>query len=177
MAEIDDIMTHVRAGRNFLLSGGAGSGKTHTLVGVIRRILEENPSKHIACITYTNAAADEINRRVNHPNVTVSTIHDFLWENIKHYQLQLKKLLAQLVNDPDSPVQMRGVEHIEDDYFLSPEIERIDYKEYLQISKGVMMKLFIWQRRCFWKIRNSAVWCQTVTHLFSSMNIRTLNGK
>ena len=138
MAVIDDIMTHVRAGRNFLLSGGAGSGKTHTLVGVIRSALEENPSKHIACITYTNAAADEINRRVNHPNVTVSTIHDFLWENIKHYQPQLKILLAQLVNDPDCPVQMRGVEHVEDNYFFGPDIERIDYKEYLQISKGII---------------------------------------
>ena len=138
MAEIDDIMAHIRAGQNFLLSGGAGSGKTHTLVGVIRGILAEYPSKHIACITYTNAAADEINRRVNHPNVTVSTIHDFLWENIKHYQPQLKSLLASLINDPDCPIQMRGVEHIEDDYFFNPEIERIDYKEYLQINKGII---------------------------------------
>lgn len=138
MAVIDDIMVHIRAGQNFLLSGGAGSGKTHTLVGVIRGILAEYPSKHIACITYTNAAADEINRRVNHPNVTVSTIHDFLWENIKHYQPQLKTLLAALINNPDCPIQMRGVEHIEDDYFFNSEIERIDYKEYLQISKGII---------------------------------------
>ena len=138
MAVIDEIMGHIRAGQNFLLSGGAGSGKTHAQVGVIRGILAEYPSKHIACITYTNAAADEINRRVNHPNVTVSTIHDFLWENIKHYQPQLKSLLAALINEPDCPIQMRGVEHIEDDYFFNPEIERIDYKEYLQISKGII---------------------------------------
>ena len=100
MDVLQEIMEHIHAGHNFLLSGGAGSGKTHTLVGVIRGIVESYPSKHIACITYTNAAADEITRRVNHSNVTVSTIHDFLWDNIKQYQDQLRRQLAILVNDP-----------------------------------------------------------------------------
>lgn len=138
MAVIDEILAHIRAGRNFLLSGGAGSGKTHTLVGVIRSIVDNYPSCHIACITYTNAAADEINRRVNHPNVSVSTIHDFLWDNIKQYQEQLKRQLAVLVNDPECPIQIRGVDHVGEDYFFNPEIERIDYKEYLQLNKGIV---------------------------------------
>lgn len=138
MTELEDIMGHVRAGHNFLLSGGAGCGKTHTLVGVLREIVSEYPSKHIACITYTNAAADEINRRVNHPNVTVSTIHDFLWANISPYQPQLKRVLATLINDPDCSITMRGVEHIEDDYFFGHDIESIEYKEYLQLSKGIV---------------------------------------
>lgn len=138
MAEIDDIMTCIRNGRNFLLSGGAGCGKTHTLVSVLRNIVAENPSKHIACITYTNAAADEINSRVNHPNVTVSTIHDFLWANISYYQPQMKRILASLVNAPDCSIKIRGVEHIDDNYFFGNEIESIEYKEYLQLSKGVV---------------------------------------
>lgn len=138
MAELEDIMTHIRAGHNFLLSGGAGCGKTHTLVGVLRGIVAEYPSKHIACITYTNAAADEINRRVNHPNVTVSTIHDFLWANISHYQPQLKRVLATLVNDPECSITMRGVEHIDEDYFFGNDIENIEYKEYLQVNKGIV---------------------------------------
>lgn len=138
MAVIEEILGHVHAGKNFLLSGGAGSGKTHTLVGVIRRVVNEYPSSHISCITYTNAAADEINRRVNHPNVSVSTIHDFLWENIKQYQEQLKHQLTKLVNDPDCPIQVKGVDRIEEGYFFKPEIERIDYKEYLKLSKGII---------------------------------------
>lgn len=138
MAVLEEIMDHISAGNNFLLSGGAGAGKTHTLVGVIRSIVEKYPSKHIACITYTNAAADEITSRVNHPNVSVSTIHDFLWDNIKQYQNQLRHQLAILVNDPDCPIQVRGVEHVENDYFFNPEIERIDYKEYLQLNKGIV---------------------------------------
>ena len=31
---IDEVMKHVNAGHNFLLSGGAGSGKTYTLAKV-----------------------------------------------------------------------------------------------------------------------------------------------
>ncbi len=138
MDVLKEIMEHIHAGHNFLLSGGAGSGKTHTLVGVIRGIVESYPSKHIACITYTNAAADEITRRVNHSNVTVSTIHDFLWDNIKQYQDQLRRQLAILVNDPECPIQVRGSDSVDEEYFFNPEIERIDYKEYLQISKGIV---------------------------------------
>ena len=138
MAELEEILEHVREGHNFLLSGGAGCGKTHTLVGVIRSLVTEYPSKHIACITYTNAAADEINRRVNHPNVSVSTIHDFLWANICHYQPQMKHVLAMLVNDVNSSITMRGVEHIDEDYFFGNNIKSIEYKEYLQLSKGII---------------------------------------
>ncbi|MEI6144198.1 MAG: AAA family ATPase, partial [Candidatus Berkelbacteria bacterium] len=39
--------------RNFLLSGGAGSGKTFSLVQVIRQIIAENPTSKVACMTYT----------------------------------------------------------------------------------------------------------------------------
>lgn len=138
MAEFEEIMSHIREGHNFLLSGGAGCGKTHTLVGVIRRLVTEYPSKHIACITYTNAAADEINRRVNHPNVSVSTIHDFLWANICRYQPQMKRVLAKLINDVNSSIKMRGVEHIDEEYFFGNSIESIEYKEYLQLSKGII---------------------------------------
>jgi len=139
MGVIDEILNHVRQNHNFLLSGGAGSGKTYTLVNVLRGIIEEFPSKHIACITYTNAAVEEIRSRVNHTNVSVSTIHDFLWENIRHYQPQLKRILAELVNDPEcNEIKMSDGNPIEDDYFFGNDIERIEYKEYLQLSKGVI---------------------------------------
>ena len=32
----------------------------------------------------------EIEERVNHKNLKVSTIHDFLWDNIKHFQKEIK---------------------------------------------------------------------------------------
>lgn len=78
--EVEQIMRHIHEGHNFLLSGGAGSGKTYTLVQVIKNIIAEYPSQMIACITYTNAGVREIERRVDHKNLRVSTIHDFLWD-------------------------------------------------------------------------------------------------
>ena len=43
--------------------------------------------KQIAVITYTNAACDEISRRLHYKSIfSVSTIHSFLWELIKNYQ-------------------------------------------------------------------------------------------
>lgn len=39
--EYAQIMEHVKEGKNFLLSGGAGSGKTYTLVQVIRGLIKE----------------------------------------------------------------------------------------------------------------------------------------
>ena len=84
--ESAQITEYIQQGHNFLLSGGAGSGKTYTLVEVVRWIIENYPSSLVACITYTNAAVKEIAQRVNHENLRVSTIHDFLWDNIKNYQ-------------------------------------------------------------------------------------------
>lgn len=63
--------------RNFLLSGGAGSGKTYTLVQTLHYIFDKNPKVQVACITYTNVAADEIKERSPYSRLHVSTIHDF----------------------------------------------------------------------------------------------------
>ncbi|MEN5386783.1 AAA family ATPase [Aliarcobacter skirrowii] len=76
--EVISIFEHIENGKNFLLSGGAGSGKTYSLVQVIKEIIEKKPTVKVACMTYTNAAVKEIEERVNHNNLQVSTIHDFL---------------------------------------------------------------------------------------------------
>lgn len=96
--ELTQIMQHIHNGHHFLLSGGAGSGKTYTLVQVIEEIIRENPTSLIACITYTNAAVREIENRVNHDNLRVSTIHDFLWESISSFQKELRDSLVELIN-------------------------------------------------------------------------------
>lgn len=47
--------------------------------------------KQIAVITYTNAACNEIGRRLQYkPIFMVSTIHSFLWEMIKNFQQDIK---------------------------------------------------------------------------------------
>ena len=99
--EVTEILGLIQQGKNFLLSGGAGSGKTYSLVHVIKELLAANPSAKVACMTYTNAAVKEIEKRVGHPNLRVSTIHDFLWEIIGKFQKELKLQLINLINDPD----------------------------------------------------------------------------
>jgi DNA helicase-2/ATP-dependent DNA helicase PcrA len=42
-------------------------------------------------VTYTNAACDEISRRLQYkPIFKVSTIHSFLWDLIKYYQADIR---------------------------------------------------------------------------------------
>ena len=54
--------------------------------------------KQIAVITYTNAACDEISRRLQYKSIfSVSTIHSFLWELIKNYQVDIKTWIMESV--------------------------------------------------------------------------------
>jgi len=132
--EVQQIFKHIDNGSNFLLSGGAGSGKTFSLVKVINQALFENPTDRVACITYTNAAVNEIEGRIQHENLIVSTIHEFLWDNIKSFQIELKKVLVELINEQ---VHKKFIisEHVDSDYFISKSIQ---YKEYMLIKEGIV---------------------------------------
>jgi DNA helicase-2/ATP-dependent DNA helicase PcrA len=99
------------AGRSFKVEAGAGSGKTHTLVSALRHLLRtrsaelKRTGQAIACITYTNAAKDEVRRRIEEdPLVHVSTIHEFLWELVQSHQAQLREALVDYNRTLKSPV-------------------------------------------------------------------------
>lgn len=95
--------------KSFFLFAGAGSGKTRSLVEVLKRFRENNihrlrtNAQQVAIITYTNAACDEIKRRLEFdPAFSVSTIHSFAWELIKSHTADIKSLLrVRLQNDID----------------------------------------------------------------------------
>lgn len=136
--EVDQIFEHIQNGKNFLLSGGAGSGKTYSLVQVIKKAIADNPTTKVACMTYTNAAVKEIEDRVGHNNLSVSTIHDFLWDNIKSFQKELKKGLIALLNNEDSSIKKPLTEDVIDNTYFD-EIEKgIQYKEYLKVKEGII---------------------------------------
>lgn len=137
--EVIDILGHIAKGHNFLLSGGAGSGKTYTLVQVIRAVLQEH-KKPIACMTYTNAAANEIEHRVNHKLLNVSTIHDFLWDNIKNYQNELKHVIIEMINSPEDSLNVADCDTpISEDFFDNRENSvDIKYAEYVRIKDGII---------------------------------------
>lgn len=75
---------------SFFLFAGAGSGKTRALKNALEGLDAQTlttlrqHSRKIAVITYTNAAADEITRRVKaDPVFQVQTIHSFAWSLIE----------------------------------------------------------------------------------------------
>lgn len=139
--EVEKIIDHIEKGENFLLSGGAGSGKTYSLVQVIREVITRHPSSKIACMTYTNASVHEIERRVDHSNLNVSTIHDFLWDNIKNFQRELKATLIEMLNTEDSGISLNGYEGEVPSNFFDKDREpdfAIQYKEYLKLQDGII---------------------------------------
>ncbi|PKQ46083.1 UvrD-helicase domain-containing protein [Confluentibacter flavum] len=136
--EVQEIFKLIDDGRNFLLSGGAGSGKTYSLVSVIRQVIVENPTIKVACMTYTNAAVKEIEERVNHKNLNVSTIHDFLWDSIKHFQKELKLALISLVNNVEiNSINIDDIFPLPESYYdLLP--DGIQYKEFVKLREGII---------------------------------------
>jgi len=88
----------------FFVFAGAGSGKTKSLIDALSFLDKEYGNdlllngKQIAVITYTNAACDEISRRLQYkPIFSVSTIHSFLWELVKNYQKDIREWITQSV--------------------------------------------------------------------------------
>lgn len=86
--------------RSFFLYAGAGSGKTHSLVMAVKSLKDRErqrltfEGRQIAIITYTNAACDEIARRLEYdPLVVVSTIHAFSWKMIQGFNDDIREWL------------------------------------------------------------------------------------
>lgn len=130
--ELYEILEHIKQGHNFLLSGGAGSGKTYSLVQVLQHISGLYPNAQIACVTYTNAAALEIKNRANIKNLRVSTIHDFLWDMIVQFQKEAKITLLELINNPECSIKNPN----SDSPYQNTFENGIQYKEYLRIDRG-----------------------------------------
>lgn len=93
--------------RSFFLFAGAGSGKTKSLVSALEKLCLESGrklylgGKGIGVITYTNAACDEIKKRLRYnPLVEVSTIHSFVWSLIQGFNFDIKEWMKiDLVKD------------------------------------------------------------------------------
>ncbi|MEU5341859.1 ATP-dependent helicase [Streptomyces sp. NPDC020766] len=99
---IDKVIDELEARRSFLVEAGAGSGKTTTLVEALEFSLQSqgaelaSKGRRIACITYTNVAKRKIIDRIrDNPLVTVTTIHEFLWEVIKRFGGELWQQIIQ----------------------------------------------------------------------------------
>lgn len=75
---------------SIVVHAGPGSGKTTLLIQRLKYIIENRKKSYsgIACITYTNAAKDEIISRLQKEQIVppkeffIGTIHSFLYENV-----------------------------------------------------------------------------------------------
>lgn len=92
--------------KSFFLFAGAGSGKTYSLVLLLKKIHNSIgkdlllQGKNVAVITFTNAATDEIINRLDYsPIFHISTIHSFAWEVIKYYQSDIKRLYCSYIEE------------------------------------------------------------------------------
>lgn len=99
-----DIFTAEQLAMHSKIYAGPGAGKTHFLVENVKNIATTHPyvaqsrERKVLCITYTNAAVDEITRRLDRyaDSVEVHTIHGFIIEHIiKPFQHDLREIVSK----------------------------------------------------------------------------------
>ena len=99
-----DLLTTEQLEHHLAIYAGPGAGKTYFLVNNVKRIIEINPkisksdTRKILCITYTNAAVDEIAKRLEGymDSVEVCTIHNFILKYIiSPFQWDLRRIIKK----------------------------------------------------------------------------------
>lgn len=120
--------------KDFVVNGGAGSGKTFTLVESLKYIYDKNSLSKVVCITYTNVAVKEIQERVPYENLHVSTIHEFIWDIIKSYKNNIREAIVALVNSKNG-IRYNGKNEIS---MKTYKPDSIEYKDYLKIDEGII---------------------------------------
>lgn len=128
---LDKIKACVDNKRNFVLQGGAGSGKTETLKETLEYISLHFPSYKVACITHTNLAAEEIESRVG-LDYTIATIHSFLSDLIKNYKKNIHEVIHELFTIPEMERADLGF------YLDEKEQKTVEHKKYKKIYEKLL---------------------------------------
>jgi DNA helicase-2/ATP-dependent DNA helicase PcrA len=134
-----DVYSMQNIEHHFKVFAGPGAGKTKWLIDHLERVLKESKrlgkTRKIACITYTNVAADEIKRRLNSDlyRIDVSTIHSFLYRNlIKPFYFLIENDLDGnlLVNTNDMTGHLEHIPRWDRVSSWIYEIEKLNSKRY-----------------------------------------------
>lgn len=142
----EEIISTLKEGKSFRVEAGAGSGKTYSLHRVVEWIDKnrakeyKQTGKHVACITYTNAAVDVITSRIS-PNsfIIPSTIHNFAWENMSNFNSAMIEAVKELNIIPDD-CESEGVKRVV--YDLG--IRYCDEEGNLHLFHNDVITLFAW---------------------------------
>lgn len=89
-----------------VFNSGAGSGKTYALIECLKYIISchredlKSHNQKIACITYTNVAADHIKQQLGVSDVVeISTIHERIWSIICNQKSAVLSLHIEKLNN------------------------------------------------------------------------------
>jgi DNA helicase II / ATP-dependent DNA helicase PcrA len=169
---LDELKHCIKIGRNFVLQGGAGSGKTETLKQLIEFISENYPDKKIACITHTNLAVDEIKSRVG-DHYTISTIHAFLNSLTKNYKKNIHKIIFEIFKL--KKIERKGIENYGDE----KQQKIVEHDNYKKIYKKYADKLFTVTGETVNKVEGKRVYDKDPENFNSILNekIDILNKK
>lgn len=121
--------------RNFVLQGGAGSGKTESLKELLLYIKQSQPQARVVCITHTNAAVAEIVSRVG-DRYPISTIHSFLYGLIGDYKKNIKAVISELFFVP----LMIRADQTED--ISEADYKKAEYEKYKKVYSKYASKLY-----------------------------------
>ena len=127
---------------SFCFDAGAGAGKTYALQKSIEHILKSEGenlklrNQKILCITYTNAAKDEILARLGkNSSVVISTIHEFLWGFISIQQELLTEEHEKKIKE-----ELTGIEQSIKDNSLSKKVNLSEFQD--KINNDEFLKIF-----------------------------------
>ena len=121
-----------------VFNSGAGAGKTYALVECLKYIIShhhedlKNHNQKIACITYTNVAADHIKQQLGTSGIVeVSTIHERIWNIISNQKSALLHLhVEKLKSEIDS---INNVISCNADYKKYRELDEIAQDQFFQL--------------------------------------------
>lgn len=141
-----DVFTSEQLTKHIKVYAGPGAGKTHFLVENVKNIVTTNPlitqgyARKVLCVTYTNAAVDEIKRRLNKFSdyVEICTIHRFIIEHIiQPFQHDLRNIMKSdfgiTVNDKgkiSSQIEGIGILHGIDKKQIFDYIKKLNPSEF-----------------------------------------------
>ncbi len=137
--------------KSFFLFAGAGSGKTYSLVLLLKKIHNSIgkdlllQGKNVAVITFTNAATDEIINRLDYsPIFHISTIHSFVWDVIKYYQTDIKRLYCFYIEEDLKALEkkLEETENKTTKTYLS-NVEKFEYQKE-RLAKAQIIEKFVY---------------------------------
>ena len=137
--------------KSFFLFAGAGSGKTYSLVLLLKKIHNSIgkdlllQGKNVAVITFTNAATDEIINRLDYsPIFHISTIHSFVCDVIKYYQADIKRLYCFYIEEDLKALEkkLEETEKKTTKTYLS-NVEKFEYQKE-RLAKAQIIEKFVY---------------------------------